>query len=290
MFKFIKKEFIFILVLSAAATIIWIRPVINRMNAVETFFQSDENEKVPVTIIMYHSILKSKSGKYIVSPQQLENDIKYLSDNGYNFINMEDLIDFVKIPWTTLPDKPVILTFDDGHYNNYVYAYPLMEKYNAKMVLSIVGSYTENETGKKQHANYSYVNWDQIKEMDKSGRVEIQNHSYNLHNTKGRIGAAKLKSETAEEYKEFFKEDTTQLKKLLKKNTGIKVTAYTYPFGIINDLSNEVLKDLKYSAALSCQEGINYIGKDDDELLFHLKRFNRASGKSSAAFFKGKLE
>ena len=55
---------------------------------------------------------------------------------------MQDLINFV-YSGSSLPEKSVVITFDDGYYNNYLYAYPLLEKYDAKMLISFIGKYTD---------------------------------------------------------------------------------------------------------------------------------------------------
>ncbi|MBR0276882.1 MAG: polysaccharide deacetylase family protein, partial [Clostridia bacterium] len=105
----------------------------------------DSNDSsIDVPIIMYHSVKNdiSDSAKYIVTPNQLESDLIYLAQNGYTTITMTDLIDYVYND-KKLPEKPIILTFDDGYFNNYYYAYPLMKKYNMKMVISVVGSYSD---------------------------------------------------------------------------------------------------------------------------------------------------
>lgn len=86
--------------------------------------ETAETKKVP--ILMYHSVLKSSNGKndYIVSPDQIEKDLIYIKDNGYQTVTTNDLINFVDGKGK-LPEKPVVLTFDDGNYNNYSYVYPL---------------------------------------------------------------------------------------------------------------------------------------------------------------------
>ena len=80
---------------------------------------------VEVPIVMYHSVLKDESrhGQYVISPAELESDLKYLRDHGYTTILIEDLIAYTQ--GGPLPEKPVLLTFDDGYYNNYLYAFPL---------------------------------------------------------------------------------------------------------------------------------------------------------------------
>lgn len=92
-------------------------------------------EGIQLPIIMYHSMLRNGSGEYTISPETFEEDLRYLKDNGYTTIYMQDLLDYInkQVP---LPEKPIMLTFDDGYYNNYLYAYPLAKKYESKIVIS----------------------------------------------------------------------------------------------------------------------------------------------------------
>ena len=80
-----------------------------------------KKDSVKVPILMYHSILRSTNthGDYIITESAFESDLKYLKDNGYTTIVMQDLIDFV-CNGKKLPEKPVVLTFDDGYSNNYL--------------------------------------------------------------------------------------------------------------------------------------------------------------------------
>ena len=128
---------------------------------------------------MYHSILKDKkrNNKYVISPSQLESDMLYIRENGYTTIFVSDLVSYVydNVP---LPDKPIILTFDDGDYNNLTYAYPLLEKYDMKAVISIVGSYTDTYTKSGEtNPNYSYLRWSDIQFLYNSNRIEFGNHT-----------------------------------------------------------------------------------------------------------------
>ena len=250
------------------------------------FANSDEYIKVP--IIMYHSILKdpARSNKYTITPAVLEEDLKYIKANGYETITISDLTSYVYDD-KPLPPKPIILTFDDGHYNNYGYLYPLLEKYDMKAVISIVGSYTDkfSETD-EANLNYSYLRWKDINELISSGRVEFQNHTYNLHdNTHGRIGAKKKKGESDDEYKKILEEDINKLQNEFKENTGYVPTCFTYPFGGISNSSLDIIKELGFKASLSCEEGINKITKNPNSL-YLLKRYNRPSYVSTYNIFK----
>jgi len=83
-----------------------------------------ETQGVVVPILMYHEVKPYKTGKDVVTPYEIESDLKYLKDNQYTTITMLDLIDYINKK-KELPAKPVVLSFDDGYLNNYVYVYPL---------------------------------------------------------------------------------------------------------------------------------------------------------------------
>ena len=120
----------------------------------------------------------------MISPAELENDILYLKKHGYTAILMEDLINYTK--GGELPEKPILLTFDDGYYNNYLYAFPLAKQYRVKFVISPIGRYADLYSGRDENnAYYSHATWEQLREMTGSGLVEVQNHSYDLHEQKG---------------------------------------------------------------------------------------------------------
>lgn len=246
---------------------------------------------IRVPIIMYHSILKNsdKIGKYVITPTELENDLKYLKEHGYSAINMTELINYVYND-ADLPEKPVIITFDDGNLNNYLYGKPLLEKYGMKAVISIIGKYAEvfsSSNPPTTNIYYSYASWDQIKEMSDSGYFEIQNHTYDLHSiTKKRNGAKRRKGESLEAYSNLLISDIGKLQEKLTEVTGIQPNTFTYPYGSISKESKDILKSLGFKATLSCAEGVNIIDKNKPDVLFGLKRNNRPHGISSEKFFK----
>lgn len=250
-------------------------------------------EGVPLTIVMYHGIVKDSrhQGTYMISPQLLESDMKYLKEKGYTAVVVQDLIDYVDND-KPLPEKPVMLTFDDGYYNNYLYAYPLSLKYNMKIVISPIGYFTQkySESGEENEL-YSHITWTEINEMMQSGMVEIQNHSYHLHGTAdtGRLGAQKNKRESIEAYTSLLTNDLTEMQELIRSHTGWTPTAFTYPFGIISKESFPVVHTMGFRASLSCEERINDITRDP-ESLYLLGRFLRAPGKTSESFFAGRLK
>lgn len=242
---------------------------------------------IRLPIIMYHSMLKEQKrlGKYVVSPSEFEGDLRYLKANGYQTVNVQDLINYVQ-SGISLPAKPVMLTFDDGYFNNYTYAYPLAKKYGAKLVIAPIGYYTDLFTEKDaDHPNYSHLTWGEITEMMSSGLVEFQNHSYNLHSTKGRIGAQQRRGESLQAYTVLLQNDVGKLQAEMEENTGFKPTAFVYPFGATSNCSDSILRKMGFQATFICLEKPNYITRDPD-CLYSLGRFLRPSGISSEAYFR----
>ena len=79
---------------------------------------------IPLPVIMYHSIIDGVAEeKYIVSSQTIENDLKYLKENGYTAVLSADLVEYIEND-KPLPEKPVMITLDDGYYNNMEYLEP----------------------------------------------------------------------------------------------------------------------------------------------------------------------
>ncbi len=249
-----------------------------------------KKDEKDVPILMYHNIFRSgnSNGKYIISEAAFEEDLKYLKENGYTTIVIKDLIDYVH-EGKNLPEKPIVLTFDDGYFNNYAYAFPLLKKYDAKAVLSIIGYYTDMYTeSPDENPGYSHVTWDNVKEMMNSGLVEMQNHSYNLHTTDlGRNGSKKKRGESTEEYKKVLVEDLTKLQNEFEERCGYVPTTYTYPFGSVSNDSFDIIKEMGFKASLSCESGMNHITRDGEDL-YMMKRYLRTPQKSAAEILKQK--
>lgn len=244
---------------------------------------------IPVPIIMYHGLINNYSGnnKSFISTKTFEKDLQYLKENSYTPIFMKDLIAYVD-NGAPLPEKPIVLTFDDGYYNNYLYAYPLLRQYDMKAVISIIGKTTDKFSQlKENNPVYSYLTWHQINEMEASGHIEIQNHTYNMHSIgKGRQGSLKKSSESPESYSKALYNDVGFLQQRIAEMTGQTPNTFTYPFGFVKDNSKEILlNDIGFRATLTCYEGMNYVTRDP-ESLYRLRRNLRPPNTSSKQFFK----
>lgn len=247
-------------------------------------------DSIPLPIIMYHGITEGNGAaknKFFVSEKTFEKDLQYLSEHGYTPILMKDLLAFVDTG-TPLPEHPIMLTFDDGYYNNYLYAFPLLQKYNAKALFAIIGTVTDDSSElTDNNPNYSYLTWEQVEELASSGLVEIQNHTYNMHKNKdSRQGILMKSGETPELYAQMLHEDIGLLQDKIEEATGERPTTFVYPFGFVKDDAKDILmKELGFRATLTCYEKVNYVTRDPDGL-YRLKRILRPPDTPSEEFFR----
>jgi peptidoglycan/xylan/chitin deacetylase (PgdA/CDA1 family) len=255
--------------------------------------EKPKKEGVPVPIIMYHSITLDDDnlGEYVVSLDQIESDIQYLKQKNFTPVFVNDLIRYVNYDGE-LPDKPIVLTFDDGFYNNREYLYGLLKKEDFKATISVVGDYTidASESGEKQSALYSYLTWKDITEMRESGRYEFCNHSFSMHNLGERRGVLKKEGESADEYRHALICDIDGLQKLFETNCDFRPNVFTYPYGFNCDESEETLKALGFEAILGVEEKPNYIIKNDSECLYRLNRYNRSGMTDTVSFVENMMK
>lgn len=240
---------------------------------------------------MYHSIAddEARCNQYCVTPETLESDLKYLKENGYTAVLTEDLINYV-FQGEALPEKPVVITADDGFYNNLYYMLPLLEKYDMKAIISIVGSFTDNVAAQDVHNKiYAYCSWEDVSRLLESERIEIGNHTYNMHSTAVRNGCAIMSGESEEDYHAALLNDLGLMQSLTFENTGYTPIAFTYPYGYICRESKSVIRELGFKAYYTCYEQPNYITHSPDTL-YGLNRYNRPSGISTEDFMKRVLK
>ena len=121
-----------------------------------------------VPILMYHYASQPPPDADVyrrdlsVSPVQFESHLKYLADNGYRTITLDDLL-YALAHGRELPARPVILTFDDGYADNYTNAFPLLEKYDMMAHFFVISDFVNQERP-------GYMTWPQIEEMAAAGQ------------------------------------------------------------------------------------------------------------------------
>lgn len=278
------------LLLSCAALFLFVL-MFEDGGAVEVM-RADAVSAVRLPIIMYHAVLKDpqRANNYTVSPAQLEKDLLYLKNQGYTAVLPGELVDYVNGK-AGLPDKPVMITFDDGYYNNLVYVLPILERMDMKAVISVVGSYTQKASElMDQNPAYAYLTWEDLRALEESGRVEIASHTYALHAIKnGREGVKRKSWETKEEHEALLISDIETFQNAMVEHGGLSIGTFAYPYGRWDNDAEAVLRKTGFTMTLTCRERMNYIERNPASL-YHLGRYNRPSGISTEEFMQKALK
>ena len=228
-----------------------------------------------VPILMYHNLAQEGSGNDTISVQRFEEHLAALQDAGYTTITFQDLLAYVE-QGTELPEKPVLLTFDDGYESNYTLAYPLLQQYQMKATIFVIGVSMGKDTYKDTgQAMIPHFTQEQAAEMEASGLVAIESHGYDMHEVQGRdpepirVGILPREDESEWDYAAFLREDCQAMTDLLGTTPGV----LAYPYGYASELSEVVLHEMGIYATVTIEEKINTIVKGLPQSLRQMGRF-----------------
>lgn len=233
-----------------------------------------------LTIIGYHEVVNADKAlipQYAVSPENFEKQIAWLHDHGYKFVSVDDVL-AARAGKKPLPEKAVLLSFDDGYRSFYQYAFPVIKRYHAPVVLALVGSWLtpkENQKidfGGEHVARDSMFSWGELKEMVDSGLVELGSHSFALHdgilaNPQGnmepavttRLYSAKTNSyEKDDAYRSRIYNDLKRNNELLRAHGFKSPRVMVWPYGAYNMEAVKVASKLGMPITLTLEDGPNY--------------------------------
>lgn len=192
----------------------------SNINSTESEKNKDRFEGIKTTtkdinipVLCYHDVTPNNpnNNELLVNPQKFKEQLKYLKDNNYTPITLDELYDYLKNK-KPIPEKPVVITIDDGYEGNYDYAYPILKEFNFPATIFVISNYV----GAKD-----YMTADELKEMSDNG-IEIESHTFKHDDLS-----------TLDENKQI--ETFKSSKENLEKITGKPVDFVAYPFGRYND-------------------------------------------------------
>lgn len=216
---------------------------------------------INIPILTYHDIvLENATNSLQVTSERFLEDMTYLKEQGYTPLLSQDLLKIMEKEME-MPEKPIVITFDDGYISNYTYAYPALQQTQMKAIIAITTSNIRDDLG---NGNEHFLSFSQCLEMYESGLVDIQNHTHDLHNRElsglysidGYNGIAKFSDESVSEYRERLYQDLKIATEKIEENIGCKVVYFAYPYGKTEIYAYTVLKDLGIEIATTTQNGI----------------------------------
>ncbi|MEO0852530.1 MAG: polysaccharide deacetylase family protein, partial [Cyanobacteria bacterium J06648_11] len=206
-----------------------------------------------VPSLMYHDVVGDyKQVWFDTTADELRRDFEAIQDAGATPISIDQFYAHLR-EGAELPEKPILLTFDDGYMGQYEFAYPLLKEFNYPATFFVqtgfVGVYTSKD----------HFTWDQMREMEREGLVSIEPHTINHPPDLRELDDAKLERELIES------------KRIMEAELGRTVNYLAYPTGYRDERVLEVTERAGYKMAFTMDKG--FAGQSPS--LLEVQRFNQ---------------
>jgi peptidoglycan/xylan/chitin deacetylase (PgdA/CDA1 family) len=198
--------------------------------------------------------------------------LDWLKGTGWEAISLDDVSAAAR-GVRRLPDKAILLTFDDGFRSLYTRVYPLLKAYRYPAVAALVGSWMEDAPdgtvlyGDKRVPRTNFVSWAEVREMEASGLIEFASHSYDLHrgvraNPQGNISPAAITwrydpltrtYEDDAQYATRIRADLRRSRTIMEVQLGHPPRTMTWPYGRYTGPALQVAKELGVTFALTLE-------------------------------------
>ena len=201
----------------------------------------------PMPVLMYHHMVPEgqNCNAMTITPGKFRADLDIILAKGYTPVLPGELA-----AGAPLPEKPILITFDDGYRSNYDLVYPILREYGVKACISIIVLMPDLPTD-------NFCTWEQLREMTDSGLVEVGSHSYRLHNLgedkgnyekDGTNGVERRPGESDGDFQARVLDDIQKSHDRIAAELG-SVTCFAYPFGC-SDPDAKALVDALFPVSL----------------------------------------
>ena len=183
---------------------------------------------------------------------------EFMRGNGWTAVSLDDVDQAARLN-RPLPDRAVLITIDDGYRSVYTRVFPLLLVYRMPAVVAVVGSWIQTDVSHKR-----YISWDEAREMQRSGLVELASHTFDLHhgmigNPQGNVLPAlafrtydpSSGYENEDQYRFRIREDLDKSLALMKRELGKAPRALVWPYGRYTSLAADAARDAGFTFALN---------------------------------------
>lgn len=239
-----------------------------------------------VAILMYHAFTENEAETSSVCTlaSEFERQLSALRDAGYTSVGYADLIEFVNGKGK-LPEKPLLISIDDGYQNNLDLAAPLLEKYGFCANIAVIGVSIGHTTYKDTDIPIMpHFSLEDARPWIKRGVLTVTTHSYDMHQIAAvdgndcRHGVLQMPDEAEPDYIAALTQDYTHAQEQLAGLPGKVLPVFTYPFGAYSELSERVLQEQGVQVTVTIADGANRLVKGEPETLRLLRRINVPAG------------
>ena len=183
-------------------------------------------------ILMYHHMVEDGQdyNTWTITTGRFREDLQWLADNGYTCLLPSQLA-----AGEPLPEKAVLITFDDGYASNYQLAFPILREFGAKAVISLITQHIEDR-------DPEFLTWDMCREMAASGLVEFGSHTCSAHQENPR-GIKRIFGEGRADYEARIFPDIQTSIDQIRDNLDTEVLFFAYPHGQRERWADEYLRE-----------------------------------------------
>jgi len=249
-----------------------------------------------VIVISYHDVVddvRETDDAHAVDVDRLARQFSWLRDGGYTPVSIDDIV-AARAGRKALPEKAVLLTFDDGYRSVYTHLFPLLKLFNYPAVIALVGKWMDGRPGEmvmygdKALPRERFLSWDEVREMRESGLVEVASHSYDLHrgvlgNPQGNTMPAAVTKifdpaagtyESEDDYLVRVRRDLARSAALIERETGVRPRAMVWPFGAYNVATMRLAESVGMPIGLTLDDGPLRAGQSLAAVPRHLVEHN----------------
>lgn len=233
-----------------------------------------------VPILMYHAFTENpeEQSSTILSVSVFREQLAALRDAGYTAVTYADLLAYAD-GTAALPEKPILLTFDDGYRSNLTLAAPVLEEFGMCAAVSVigvsVGKDSYKDTGVPMFPHFSYA---EAQEYYRRGILDFQSHTYDMHNnsldTDFRDGVLQKDGESDSAYEAALRADWKRSKEELESGIGCSVFVIVYPFGKATENADAIFADCGAAISVTTRHGVSTLRRGDPASLRLLCRIN----------------
>ena len=251
----------------------------------------DETVSRDVPVLMWHNLAEESSGDMTISVDTFRAQIEALHEAGFKTVSLQQLYDYVHFG-TELPEKPIVLTFDDGYFSNYEYAFPILQEYDMQATIFAIGVSVGKDTYKDtDHAMTPHFGADEAREMVDSGLISVQSHTFDMHqwppfedgNAQVRETLLPFDGEADADYEAAVEADFAESRELLESITGQPVNALAFPEGAYVTLTQDALRSAGAELTFTTVRAVNTVVKGLPQSLCAMPRFGMTESADMTA-------
>ena len=251
----------------------------------------DETVSRDVPVLMWHNLAEESSGDMTISVDTFRAQIEALHEAGFKTVSLQQLYDYVHFG-TELPGKPIVLTFDDGYFSNYEYAFPILQEYDMQATIFAIGVSVGKDTYKDtDHAMTPHFGADEAREMVAPGLISVQSHTYDMHqwppfedgNAQVRETLLPFDGEADADYEAAVEADFAESRELLESITGQPVNALAFPEGAYVTLTQDALRSAGAELTFTTVRAVNTVVKGLPQSLCAMPRFGMTESADMTA-------